>query len=90
MMPNMQFIGGFHYRKANMDPIVKDWVDGASNGLVIFSMGSMVSEMSEEKANIIAETFASLKKYNLRFLWRYKTEKRPSKLDPENTLIQGL
>ena len=92
MMPNMQFIGGFHCKEAKpiTDPIVKDWVDGASNGLVIFSMGSMVSEMSEEKANIIAETFASLKKYNLRFLWRYKTEKRPSKLDPENTLIQGL
>ena len=91
MMPNMQFIGGFHCKEAKpiTDQLVADWVDGATDGLVIFSMGSMVSEMSEEKANIIAETFASLKKYNLRFLWRYKTEKRPSKLDPENTLIQG-
>jgi len=90
MMPNMQFIGGFHCKEAKpiTDQLVADWVDGATDGLVIFSMGSMVSEMSEEKANIIAETFASLKKYNLRFLWRYKTEKRPSKLDPENTLIQ--
>lgn len=89
MMPNMQFIGGFHCKEAKKieNEIVREWADKATDGLVIFSMGSMVSEMSDEKANIIAETFAKLKP--LKFIWRYKQDKRPSKLDASNTLIQG-
>ena len=66
--------------------LVRRWMDDSEEGLVIFSMGSMVSEMSEEKANLVAETFASLKP--LRFLWRYQEKKRPTKLG-DNTLIQG-
>lgn len=87
MMPNMEFIGGFHCKEAKQieNSLVQKWVDDSKDGLIIFSMGSMVSEMSEEKANLIAETFASLKP--LRFLWRYQEKKRPSKLG-DNTLIQ--
>ena len=87
-MPNMEFIGGFHCKEAQpiKNELVQQWVDDSKDGLIIFSMGSMVSEMSEEKANLIAETFASLAP--LRFLWRYQEKKRPSKLG-DNTLIQG-
>jgi glucuronosyltransferase len=51
MMPNVQFIGGFHCKNATPidDQALADWADGATNGLVIFSMGSMVSEMHKLK-----------------------------------------
>ena len=88
MMPNMEFIGGFHCKEAKTigNDRVRRFVEEATDGLVIFSMGSMVSEMSDEKANMVAETFAKLAP--LRVLWRYNEKRRPKKLG-SNTLIQG-
>jgi glucuronosyltransferase len=87
MMPNMEFIGGFHCKEAKTigNDRVRRFVEEATDGLVIFSMGSMVSEMSDEKANMVAETFAKLAP--LRVLWRYNEKRRPKKLG-SNTLIQ--
>ena len=88
MMPNMEFIGGFHCKEAKTigNDRVRRFVEEATDGLVIFSMGSMVSEMSDEKANMVAETFAKLAP--LRVLWRYNEKRRPKTLG-SNTLIQG-
>ena len=88
MMPNMEFIGEFHCKEAKTigNDRVRRFVEEATDGLVIFSMGSMVSEMSDEKANMVAETFAKLAP--LRVLWRYNEKRRPKTLG-SNTLIQG-
>ena len=50
-MPNVKFIGGFHCKPAQnfsdpssskFNPELAAWVDGADQGLIVFSMGSMV------------------------------------------------
>ena len=50
-MPNVKFIGGFHCKPAQnltdptyakFNPALATWVDGAEDGLIVFSMGSMV------------------------------------------------
>jgi len=69
-MPNVKFIGGFHCKPAKnlTDPKLAAWVDGADNGLIVFSMGSMVRSMHHSKAEMIARSLAKLKQ---RVIWRY-------------------
>jgi len=79
-MPNVKFIGGFHCKpaqnltdpsSAKFNPKLAAWVDGAENGLIVFSMGSMVRSMHHSKAEMIARALAKLKQ---RVIWRYAGE----------------
>jgi len=79
-MPNVKFIGGFHCKPAQnfsdpssskFNPELAAWVDGADQGLIVFSMGSMVRSMHSSKAEMIARALSKLKQ---RVIWRYAGE----------------
>jgi len=44
LMPNVKFIGGFHCQEAEpiKDENLLDWINEAKDGIIVFSMGSMV------------------------------------------------
>ncbi|XP_021019393.1 UDP-glucuronosyltransferase 2B17-like isoform X2 [Mus caroli] len=61
-LPNVDYIGGVHCKPAK--PLPKEMEDfvqsSGEHGVVVFSLGSMVSNMTEEKANAIAWTLAQI------------------------------
>ncbi|KAJ1057313.1 hypothetical protein K5549_022068 [Capra hircus] len=56
------------------------------NGIVVFSLGSMVSNMSEDRAEVIASAFAQIPQ---KVLWRYDG-KKPDNLGPNTRLYKWL
>uniref|UniRef100_I3MXF6 UDP-glucuronosyltransferase n=1 Tax=Ictidomys tridecemlineatus TaxID=43179 RepID=I3MXF6_ICTTR len=83
-LPNFDFVGGLHCKPAK--PLPKEMEEfvqsSGENGIVVFSLGSMVSNMPEEKANIIAVALAQIPQ---KVIWRYQG-KKPDKLG-SNTQI---
>ncbi|KAM9742738.1 UDP-glucuronosyltransferase 2B4-like isoform 5-T5 [Dama dama] len=61
-LPNVEFVGGLHCKPAK--PLPKEMEEyvqtSGENGIVVFSLGSMVSNMSEERANVIASALAQI------------------------------
>nr|XP_051696797.1 UDP-glucuronosyltransferase 2B17 isoform X3 [Oryctolagus cuniculus] len=61
-LPNFHFVGGLHCRPAK--PLPKEMEafvqSSGEEGVVVFSLGSMVSNMTEERANVIASALAQL------------------------------
>ncbi|XP_036276863.1 UDP-glucuronosyltransferase 1A1-like isoform X2 [Pipistrellus kuhlii] len=88
IMPNMAFIGGINcaYKK----PVSKEfeaYVNASGeHGIVVFSLGSMVSDIPEKKAMEIAD---ALGKIPQTVLWRY-TGTRPSNLAKNTILVKWL
>uniref|UniRef100_A0A2K6GIY1 glucuronosyltransferase n=1 Tax=Propithecus coquereli TaxID=379532 RepID=A0A2K6GIY1_PROCO len=62
LLPNFDFVGGLHCKPAK--PLPKDMEDfvqsSGENGVVVFSLGSMISNMTEERANVIASALAQI------------------------------
>uniref|UniRef100_A0A3P9NMS6 UDP-glucuronosyltransferase n=2 Tax=Poecilia reticulata TaxID=8081 RepID=A0A3P9NMS6_POERE len=74
LLPNFKFIGGIHCKPAKplpkeMEKFVKSSGDA---GIVVFSLGSMVKNLTTEKANMIASALAQLPQ---KVLWRYSGQK---------------
>ena len=69
-MPNVKFIGGFHCNPPRPleNPDLAEWVNNADEGLIVFSMGSMVRSMHSSKSEMIAKVLAKLPQ---RVIWRY-------------------
>ncbi|XP_052461752.1 UDP-glucuronosyltransferase isoform X2 [Carassius gibelio] len=69
-MPNMVQIGGINC--ANKGPLTKEleeFVNGSGeHGFVVFTLGSMVSQLPEAKARVFFEAFRQIPQ---RVLWRY-------------------
>lgn len=91
LMPNVKFIGGFHCKPAvnlsnpenpKHNPELANWIETANEGLIVFSMGSMVRSMHHSKSEMIARALARLPQ---KVIWRYAGE-RPKGLG-ENTKI---
>nr|Q64633.1 RecName: Full=UDP-glucuronosyltransferase 1A7; Short=UGT1A7; AltName: Full=A2; AltName: Full=UDP-glucuronosyltransferase 1-7; Short=UDPGT 1-7; Short=UGT1*7; Short=UGT1-07; Short=UGT1.7; AltName: Full=UDP-glucuronosyltransferase 1A7C; Flags: Precursor [Rattus norvegicus] len=88
VMPNVIHIGGIncHQRK----PVSKEfeaYVNASGeHGIVVFSLGSMVSEIPEKKAMEIAEALGRIPQT---LLWRY-TGTRPSNLAKNTILVKWL
>ncbi|XP_058523229.1 UDP-glucuronosyltransferase 2B31 isoform X3 [Ochotona princeps] len=84
LLPNVDFVGGLHCRPAK--PLPKDMEDfvqsSGEEGVVVFSLGSMISNMTEERANVIASALAQLPQ---KVLWRY-SGKKPRTLGPNTQL----
>ncbi|KAH0499934.1 UDP-glucuronosyltransferase 2B37 [Microtus ochrogaster] len=61
-LPNVDYVGGLHCKPAK--PLPKEMEDfvqtSGEHGVVVFSLGSMVSNMSEDKANAIAWALAQI------------------------------
>ncbi|KAG5283003.1 hypothetical protein AALO_G00037180 [Alosa alosa] len=70
LMPNMIMIGGMKAGKPKPLPQeVEEFVNGSGeHGFVVFTLGSMVSQMPEEKARVFFEAFRQIPQ---RVLWRY-------------------
>ncbi|XP_030674296.1 UDP-glucuronosyltransferase 2B19 isoform X2 [Nomascus leucogenys] len=74
VLPNVEFVGGLHCKPAK--PLPKEMEEfvqsSGENGIVVFSLGSMVSNMSEERANVIASALAKIPQ---KVLWRFDGNK---------------
>ncbi|XP_005395398.1 PREDICTED: UDP-glucuronosyltransferase 1-8 isoform X6 [Chinchilla lanigera] len=88
VMPNMVFIGGINCHEGRPLPQEFEAYVNASgeHGIVVFSLGSMVSEIPEKKAMAIAE---GLGKIPQTVLWRY-TGTPPSNLAKNTILVKWL
>ncbi|XP_016404158.1 UDP-glucuronosyltransferase 1-6-like isoform X1 [Sinocyclocheilus rhinocerous] len=73
LMPNMQLIGGINCEIRNpLTKEVEEFVKGSGeHGIVVFSLGSLVSSIPKEKAAIFFTAFRMIPQ---RVLWRYTGE----------------
>ncbi|XP_072274588.1 UDP-glucuronosyltransferase 1A3-like isoform X1 [Pyxicephalus adspersus] len=87
-MPNMVFIGGIHCanRKQLNQEFEKLVNSSGDHGFVVFSLGSMVSEIPMHKAMDIAEALRSIPQM---VIWRY-TGTAPSNLGENTHLVKWL
>ncbi|XP_045389046.1 UDP-glucuronosyltransferase 2B4-like [Lemur catta] len=87
-LPNFHFIGGHHCKPAK--PLPKEMEDfvqsSGENGVVVFSLGSIVGNMTEERANVIASALAQIPQ---KVLWRFDGNK-PETLGPNTQLFKWL
>ncbi|XP_047422379.1 UDP-glucuronosyltransferase 2A3-like [Sciurus carolinensis] len=87
-LPNFEFVGGLHCKPAK--PLPKEMQDfvqsSGEDGIVVFSLGSMVKNLTEEKANFIASALAQLPQ---KVLWRYKG-KKPATLGANTRIFDWL
>ncbi|XP_074085411.1 UDP-glucuronosyltransferase 2B17-like isoform X1 [Macrotis lagotis] len=79
-LPNFEFVGGLHCKPAK--PLPKEMEtfvqSSGDHGIVVFSLGSMVKNLTDEKSNLIAAALAQIPQ---KVLWRYKG-KKPATLGP--------
>ncbi|XP_053922240.1 UDP-glucuronosyltransferase 2A2 isoform X1 [Cuculus canorus] len=77
LLPNFEFVGGLHCQPAK--PLPKEMEEfvqsSGEHGIVVFSLGSMVYNLSDEKSDMIARALSQIPQ---KVLWRYKGKK------PEN------
>uniref|UniRef100_A0A8C4ML50 UDP-glucuronosyltransferase n=1 Tax=Equus asinus asinus TaxID=83772 RepID=A0A8C4ML50_EQUAS len=87
-LPHFQFIGGYHCKPAK--PLPKELEEFAQssgeNGIVVFSLGSMISNMTEERANVIASALAQIPQ---KVIWRFDG-KKPDTLGPNTRLYEWI
>nr|DBA19935.1 TPA: hypothetical protein GDO54_015690 [Pyxicephalus adspersus] len=88
VMPNMVFIGGINC--VNRKPLNQEFEklvnSSGDHGFVVFSLGSMVSEIPMHKAMDIAEALRSIPQM---VIWRY-TGTAPSNLGENTHLVKWL
>ncbi|XP_057627553.1 UDP-glucuronosyltransferase 2B1 isoform X2 [Chionomys nivalis] len=88
LLPNFDFVGGLHCKPAK--PLPKEMEDfvqsSGEHGIVVFSLGSMVKNISSEKANIVASAFAQLPQ---KVLWRFDG-KKPDTLASNTRLYKWI
>ena len=85
LLPNMIGINGIHIESAKPLPRdIKAFLDSATDGVILFSMGSIVRSIdwSESQRVAFVRTFAKLKQ---KVIWKYENETLPGK--PENVMI---
>ncbi|XP_063459868.1 UDP-glucuronosyltransferase 2B17 isoform X3 [Pan paniscus] len=87
-LPNVDFVGGLHCKSAK--PLPKEMEEfvqsSGENGIVVFSLGSMISNTSEESANMIASALAQIPQ---KVLWRFDG-KKPNTLGSNTRLYKWL
>ncbi|XP_032006729.1 UDP-glucuronosyltransferase 2B7 isoform X3 [Hylobates moloch] len=94
LLPNVDFVGGLHCKPAKLLPKeMEEFVQSSGeNGVVVFSLGSMVSNITAERANVIASALAQIPQ---KVLWRFDGNKpdtlglntRLYKWIPQNDLL---
>nr|XP_004665424.2 UDP-glucuronosyltransferase 2A3-like [Jaculus jaculus] len=87
-LPNFDFVGGLHCKPAKPLPKeLEEFVQSSGeHGIVVFSLGSMVKTLPEEKANLFASALAQLPQ---KVLWRYRGPK-PATLGSNTRLFDWL
>ncbi|XP_033829234.1 UDP-glucuronosyltransferase 2A2-like [Periophthalmus magnuspinnatus] len=76
-LPNFKYVGGIHCRPAKPLPKdIEEFVESSGDaGIVVFTLGSMINNLTAEKANMIASGLAQIPQ---KVLWRYSGEKPQS------------
>ncbi|XP_049742089.1 UDP-glucuronosyltransferase 2B4-like isoform X3 [Elephas maximus indicus] len=87
-LPHFQFVGGLHCKPANPLPKeIEEFVQSSEkHGVVVFTLGSMVSNITEERANTIASALAQIPQ---KVLWRFDG-KKPDTLGPNTRLFKWI
>ncbi|XP_007523584.2 UDP-glucuronosyltransferase 2A3 isoform X2 [Erinaceus europaeus] len=87
-LPNFEFVGGLHCKPAK--PLPKEMEEfvqsSGDDGVVVFSLGSMVTNLTDEKANLIASALSQIPQ---KVLWRYKG-KKPDTLGANTRLYDWI
>ncbi|XP_063129142.1 UDP-glucuronosyltransferase 2B10 isoform X1 [Rattus norvegicus] len=88
VLPNFDFVGGLHCRPAKPLPKeIEDFVQSSGeHGVVVFSLGSMVGNLTEERANVIAAGLAQIPQ---KVLWRFEG-KKPETLGSNTRLYKWI
>ncbi|XP_069790299.1 UDP-glucuronosyltransferase 1A1-like [Narcine bancroftii] len=88
LMPNMVLVGGMNCKERKPLPQeLEEFVaSSGDHGVVVFTLGSMVSEIPPVVANHFAEAFGQIPQ---KVLWRY-TGKIPTALAPNTKLVKWL
>ncbi|XP_023410876.2 UDP-glucuronosyltransferase 2B17-like isoform X4 [Loxodonta africana] len=88
LLPHFNFVGGLHCKPA--DPLPKEIEEfvrsSGIHGVVVFTLGSMISNITEERANTIASALAQIPQ---KVLWRYDG-KKPDTLGPNTQLYKWI
>ncbi|KAF6133603.1 hypothetical protein HJG60_019948 [Phyllostomus discolor] len=88
LLPHFEFVGGLHCKPAK--PLPKEMEQfvqsSGENGIVVFSLGSMVTNLTEENANMIASVLAQIPQ---KVIWRYEG-KKPDTLGPNTRLYKWI
>ncbi|KAM9440729.1 UDP-glucuronosyltransferase 2C1-like isoform 2-T2 [Clarias gariepinus] len=88
LLPNFKFVGGLHCKPAN--PLPKEMEDfvqsSGDNGIVVFSLGSMVKNLTKDRANTIASALGQIPQ---KVLWRY-AGKKPETLGPNTRIYDWI
>nr|XP_019954821.1 PREDICTED: UDP-glucuronosyltransferase 2A2-like [Paralichthys olivaceus] len=73
-LPNFKYVGGIHCRPAKPLPEdMEEFVQSSGDaGIVVFTLGSFVKNMTVEKGNMIASALAQIPQ---KVLWRYSGKK---------------
>ncbi|XP_052054777.1 UDP-glucuronosyltransferase 2B1-like [Apodemus sylvaticus] len=87
-LPNFDFVGGLHCKPAK--PLPKEMEEfvqsSGEHGVVVFSLGSMIKNLTEEKANIVASALAQIPQ---KVLWRFDG-KKPGTLGSNTRLYKWI
>ncbi|XP_059015986.1 UDP-glucuronosyltransferase 2B31-like [Mustela lutreola] len=88
LLPNFEFVGGLHCKPAK--PLPKEMEEfvqsSGENGIVVFTLGSMITNLPEEKANVIASALAQIPQ---KVLWRF-AGKKPDNLGTNTRLYDWI
>uniref|UniRef100_A0A8C9B4U7 UDP-glucuronosyltransferase n=1 Tax=Phocoena sinus TaxID=42100 RepID=A0A8C9B4U7_PHOSS len=87
-LPNIEFVGGLHCKPAKPLPKeLEEFVQSSGkHGVVVFTLGSMIKNLTEEKSNVIASALAQIPQ---KVLWRY-TGKKPETLGANTRLYEWI
>ncbi|XP_030647791.1 UDP-glucuronosyltransferase 2A3 isoform X8 [Chanos chanos] len=87
-LPNFKYVGGIHCRPAKPLPKdIEEFVESSGDdGVVVFSLGSMIRNMTKARANVIASALGQIPQ---KVLWRYSGEK-PETLAPNTRLYDWI
>ncbi|XP_004478398.2 UDP-glucuronosyltransferase 2B31 [Dasypus novemcinctus] len=88
LLPHFDFVGGLHCKPAK--PLPKEMEafvhSSGENGIVVFTLGSIMSNLTEERANVIASALAQIPQ---KVLWRFNG-KKPDTLGPNTQIYKWL
>uniref|UniRef100_A0A8C4T3T1 glucuronosyltransferase n=1 Tax=Erpetoichthys calabaricus TaxID=27687 RepID=A0A8C4T3T1_ERPCA len=87
-LPNFQFVGGLHCRPAKALPEdMEEFAQSSGDhGIVVLTFGSMIKNLTREKANLIASALGQIPQ---KVLWRYSGE-TPETLAPNTRLYNWI
>ncbi|XP_056314826.1 UDP-glucuronosyltransferase 2A1-like isoform X3 [Danio aesculapii] len=86
--PNFKFVGGLHCKPAKplSEEMEKFVQSSGDHGIVVFSLGSMIKNLTSERANTIA---AALGQIPQKVVWRY-SGKTPETLAPNTKIYDWI